>query len=192
MGTGTWLQGHSVHSALTGACEVIVYVFKQLDSKGGAAPFPAVLASEVGHSGVCAHAVRGSHLGQRQCLSLQFKLADMAVALEGARLLTWRAAMLKDNGKPFTKVLTSFCLSSSDSSGHRQEARNPCDVRQCCAQLVSSPCCWCLTTSKWVQCANGAFLLCDRCILSDVFLPQRKRQWPSWRHQRLQQASLIR
>lgn len=35
---------------------------------------------------------------------LQFKLADMALALESARLLTWRASMLKDNGKPFIKV----------------------------------------------------------------------------------------
>ncbi|XP_061866352.1 short-chain specific acyl-CoA dehydrogenase, mitochondrial isoform X2 [Colius striatus] len=45
--------------------------------------------------------------------AVQFKLADMAVALEAARLLTWRAAMLKDNGKPFTKLLSepsnSFC-----------------------------------------------------------------------------------
>ncbi|KAJ6659137.1 hypothetical protein lerEdw1_019440 [Lerista edwardsae] len=36
--------------------------------------------------------------------AIQFKLADMLLALEGARLLTWRAAMLKDNGKPYTKV----------------------------------------------------------------------------------------
>lgn len=35
---------------------------------------------------------------------MQFKLADMALALESARLLTWRAAMLKDNKKPFIKV----------------------------------------------------------------------------------------
>ncbi|MEE6513821.1 hypothetical protein FKM82_021646, partial [Ascaphus truei] len=35
----------------------------------------------------------------------QFKLADMALALESARLLTWRAAMLKDNRKPFTKAI---------------------------------------------------------------------------------------
>lgn len=35
---------------------------------------------------------------------LQFKLADMALALESARLLTWRAAMLKDKKQPFTKV----------------------------------------------------------------------------------------
>uniref|UniRef100_A0A452TID3 short-chain acyl-CoA dehydrogenase n=1 Tax=Ursus maritimus TaxID=29073 RepID=A0A452TID3_URSMA len=36
--------------------------------------------------------------------SIQFKLADMALALESSRLLTWRAAVLKDNKKPFTKV----------------------------------------------------------------------------------------
>lgn len=34
----------------------------------------------------------------------QFKLADMAVALESARLLTWKAALLRDSKKPFTKV----------------------------------------------------------------------------------------
>ncbi|KAF5929223.1 hypothetical protein HPG69_019244 [Diceros bicornis minor] len=36
---------------------------------------------------------------------IQFKLADMALALESARLLTWRAAMLKDNKKPFIKAI---------------------------------------------------------------------------------------
>ncbi|XP_032459531.1 short-chain specific acyl-CoA dehydrogenase, mitochondrial isoform X2 [Phocoena sinus] len=35
---------------------------------------------------------------------IQFKLADMALALESARLLTWRAAVLKDNKRPFIKV----------------------------------------------------------------------------------------
>lgn len=34
----------------------------------------------------------------------QFKLADMAVALESARLLTWKAALLRDSKKPFIKV----------------------------------------------------------------------------------------
>lgn len=34
----------------------------------------------------------------------QFKLADMAVAIESARLLTWKAAILRDSKKPFTKV----------------------------------------------------------------------------------------
>lgn len=77
---------------------------------------------------------RQSHLRQRQCLSLQFKLADMAVALESARLLTWRAAMLKDNGKPFTKVFLALHLSSSDSSGHRLEA-SKCVM--CCVAAFS-------------------------------------------------------
>lgn len=36
----------------------------------------------------------------------QFKLADMAVAIESARLLTWKAAILRDSKKPFTKVQT--------------------------------------------------------------------------------------
>ncbi|GLH13998.1 Probable medium-chain specific acyl-CoA dehydrogenase, mitochondrial [Gryllus bimaculatus] len=35
--------------------------------------------------------------------AIQAKLADMTTRLEGARLLTWRAAMLKDNNLPFTK-----------------------------------------------------------------------------------------
>ena len=32
------------------------------------------------------------------------KLADMEVQIESARLLTWKAAMLKDSGQPYTKV----------------------------------------------------------------------------------------
>lgn len=39
-----------------------------------------------------------------QLQGIQFKLAEMALALESARLLTWRAAMLRDNEKPFIKV----------------------------------------------------------------------------------------
>jgi len=35
----------------------------------------------------------------------QMKIADMALQIESARLLTWRAAALKDSGKPFSKVL---------------------------------------------------------------------------------------
>ncbi len=33
------------------------------------------------------------------------KLADMELKLESARLLTWKAAMLKDAGENYTKVL---------------------------------------------------------------------------------------
>jgi len=35
--------------------------------------------------------------------AIQFKLADMATAIDAARLLTYRAAFLADQGKPFTK-----------------------------------------------------------------------------------------
>ncbi|XP_069789060.1 short-chain specific acyl-CoA dehydrogenase, mitochondrial isoform X3 [Narcine bancroftii] len=48
----------------------------------------------------------GSPISKLQ--AIQFKLADMGLALESARLLTWRAAMLKDNGKSYTKRITSL------------------------------------------------------------------------------------
>uniref|UniRef100_A0A8C5WWL0 Short-chain specific acyl-CoA dehydrogenase, mitochondrial n=1 Tax=Laticauda laticaudata TaxID=8630 RepID=A0A8C5WWL0_LATLA len=48
--------------------------------------------------------------------AIQFKLADMAVALEGARLLTRRAAALSDNGKPFTKEAAMAKLSASEAA----------------------------------------------------------------------------
>ena len=35
---------------------------------------------------------------------IQSKLADMEVRVESARLLTWKAAALKDSGKNFIKV----------------------------------------------------------------------------------------
>ncbi|EQB77400.1 short-chain specific acyl-CoA dehydrogenase, mitochondrial [Camelus ferus] len=48
--------------------------------------------------------------------AIQFKLADMALALEGARLLTWRAAMLKDNKKPFIKEAAMAKLAASEAA----------------------------------------------------------------------------
>ncbi|XP_069353157.1 short-chain specific acyl-CoA dehydrogenase, mitochondrial isoform X3 [Eulemur rufifrons] len=47
---------------------------------------------------------------------IQFKLADMALALESARLLTWRAAMLKDNRKPFIKEAAMAKLAASEAA----------------------------------------------------------------------------
>ena len=41
----------------------------------------------------------GVPIGQHQMV--QWMLADMAVGLEAARILTWRAAWLKDEGRPF-------------------------------------------------------------------------------------------
>lgn len=46
--------------------------------------------------------------------AIQNKLADMAVQLESARLLTWRAAWLKDNKKPFTKEAAMAKLAASE------------------------------------------------------------------------------
>nr|XP_020138621.1 short-chain specific acyl-CoA dehydrogenase, mitochondrial isoform X2 [Microcebus murinus] len=47
---------------------------------------------------------------------IQFKLADMALGLESARLLTWRAAMLKDNRKPFIKEAAMAKLAASEAA----------------------------------------------------------------------------
>lgn len=171
---------------------------------------------------------RGYHLEHRQCLLLQFKLADMAVALEGARLLTWRAAMLKDNGKPFTKVFTTLYLSGMTvlGTGPRQENRAMYSIgvfsiaafsaRPTSAEVFKlSLLGWGLVLAKgrgvatvsWHQwsgsplhgwsvgvpapCKSEVFFFVS-CTLSDVFLPQRKRRWPSWLHQKLQQPLLIR
>ncbi|CAL7937093.1 unnamed protein product [Xylocopa violacea] len=46
--------------------------------------------------------------------AIQQKIADMALKIESARLLTWRAATLKDNGKPYTKEAAMAKLSASE------------------------------------------------------------------------------
>lgn len=48
--------------------------------------------------------------------AIQFKIADMALRLEGARLLTWRAAMLKDAGAKYTKEAAMAKLAASEAS----------------------------------------------------------------------------
>lgn len=48
--------------------------------------------------------------------SIQNKLADMAMQLESARLLTWRAAWLKDNKKPYTKEAAMAKLAASEAA----------------------------------------------------------------------------
>ncbi|CAG9854317.1 unnamed protein product [Phyllotreta striolata] len=47
---------------------------------------------------------------------IQQKLAEMAVRLESARLLTWRAAWLKDNKKPYTKEAAMAKLAASEAA----------------------------------------------------------------------------
>uniref|UniRef100_A0A8C6KGJ5 Short-chain specific acyl-CoA dehydrogenase, mitochondrial n=1 Tax=Nothobranchius furzeri TaxID=105023 RepID=A0A8C6KGJ5_NOTFU len=56
----------------------------------------------------------GAPIGKLQ--AIQFKLADMAVALESARLLTWKAALLRDSKKPFTKEAAMAKLSASEAA----------------------------------------------------------------------------
>jgi hypothetical protein len=57
-------------------------------------------------------------MGQAICKhqAMQTKLADMAVQLESARLLTWRAAKLKDEGANFTKEAAMAKLAASEAA----------------------------------------------------------------------------
>uniref|UniRef100_A0AAQ5YIQ2 Short-chain specific acyl-CoA dehydrogenase, mitochondrial n=1 Tax=Amphiprion ocellaris TaxID=80972 RepID=A0AAQ5YIQ2_AMPOC len=56
----------------------------------------------------------GAPIGKLQ--AIQFKLADMAVAVESARLLTWKAAILKDSNKPFIKEAAMAKLAASEAA----------------------------------------------------------------------------
>jgi len=46
--------------------------------------------------------------------AIQFMLADMALEIEAARLLVYRAAWLKDQGRPFTKEAAMAKLYASE------------------------------------------------------------------------------
>ena len=46
--------------------------------------------------------------------AIQWKLADMATEIDAARLLTWRAAHLKDRGQPYGKAAAMAKLYASD------------------------------------------------------------------------------
>ncbi|XP_055716403.1 short-chain specific acyl-CoA dehydrogenase, mitochondrial [Phlebotomus papatasi] len=48
--------------------------------------------------------------------TIQQKIADMALRVESARLLTWRAAWLKDNRKPYTKEAAMAKLAASEAA----------------------------------------------------------------------------
>jgi len=60
--------------------------------------------------------------GQRQAFgkpiskmqTIQNKLADMSVEIDAARMLTWRAAMMKDRGMPFGKEAAQAKLKASE------------------------------------------------------------------------------
>ena len=50
--------------------------------------------------------------------AIQFKLADMATKIEGARLLTWRAAQMKDRGVRYTKEAAMAKLVGFETATH--------------------------------------------------------------------------
>jgi butyryl-CoA dehydrogenase len=56
----------------------------------------------------------GRAIGQNQAIS--FMLADMHVAIEAARLLTYRAAMAYDEGKPYAKEAAMAKLFATDTA----------------------------------------------------------------------------
>jgi len=70
------------------------------------------------------------YAGQRQAFgapiskmqTIQNKLADMSVEIDSSRMLTWRAAMLKDKGYPFGKEAAQAKLKASETAtqvGHQ-------------------------------------------------------------------------
>lgn len=70
------------------------------------------------------------YAGQRQAFgqpiskmqTIQNKLADMSVEIDSSRMLTWRAAMLKDAGYPFAKEAAQAKLKASETAtmvGHQ-------------------------------------------------------------------------
>ena len=48
--------------------------------------------------------------------AIQMKIADMALRIESARLLTWQAACLKDRGQSYTKAAAMAKLSASETA----------------------------------------------------------------------------
>jgi len=53
-------------------------------------------------------------IGQHQ--QVQWMLADMAIAVDAARLLTWRAAWLKDRGEPYGTASAMAKLFASETA----------------------------------------------------------------------------
>jgi alkylation response protein AidB-like acyl-CoA dehydrogenase len=56
----------------------------------------------------------GVPIGQHQMI--QWMLADMATGVDAARLLTWRAAVLKDRGKPYGTAASMAKLFASETA----------------------------------------------------------------------------
>ncbi|HEX3064001.1 MAG TPA: acyl-CoA dehydrogenase family protein [Dongiaceae bacterium] len=59
--------------------------------------------------------VDGKPLAERQ--GVQWMIADMATEIEAARLLTWRAAALRQAGEPFAQAAAMAKLTASETAG---------------------------------------------------------------------------
>jgi len=65
----------------------------------------------------------GVPIGEHQMIG--WMLADMATAVDGARLMTLKAATLKDTGRPYTKQASMaklFAAETADEGGHGRRA----------------------------------------------------------------------
>jgi butyryl-CoA dehydrogenase len=83
----------------------------------------SIAAQAVGIARACledslAYAREREAFGQKiaQFQAIQWMLADMATELEASRLLTWRAAALKDRGEPYTVEAAMAKLFASDAA----------------------------------------------------------------------------
>lgn len=110
----------------------------------------------------------------------------MALALESSRLLTWRAAMLKDNKKPFTKVPVG------KGSPEARPGALVCPGRSLAGVLLRGPV-GLLPQGGFPGRAplKGPVLAAPPEVKSLTPLSPvlRKRQWPSWPHRRLRLRS---
>jgi alkylation response protein AidB-like acyl-CoA dehydrogenase len=83
----------------------------------------AVGIAQAGYDVACAYAKERIAFGRRigEFEAIQWKLADMSTQIDAARLLTYRAAWLKDQGKPHTEAGAKAKLFASEMA-RRQTA----------------------------------------------------------------------
>jgi alkylation response protein AidB-like acyl-CoA dehydrogenase len=83
----------------------------------------AVGIAQAGYDVACAYAKERVAFGRRigEFEAIQWKLADMSTQIDAARLLTYRAAWLKDHGKPHTEAGAKAKLFASEMA-RRQTA----------------------------------------------------------------------
>jgi alkylation response protein AidB-like acyl-CoA dehydrogenase len=96
-----------------------VIAMSQLDGGRIAIAAQAVGIARAAFEAACDYASSREAFGQpiREFQGIGFRLADMATRLEAARLLTWRAARLRDQGQRVTKEAAMAKLYASETAG---------------------------------------------------------------------------